>query len=295
MSSERAANPASPTPAGGAVLRDVPLQAAPVVLGRYRAAAPAIQPAASPQAAPDVVSAAALAEAEAAGFARGLREGQAQGRRDAPAEAREDGFREGYEQGLQEGGVQGRSNGEAEVLRRARQQLDDAAQRSARLDALFDAVLAGFRQQVGERLEAAHEDMVELCCAAVRQILGDEFTDRRQAVGAVRQAVTRWIATGRHGMGMGAVRVLVHPSDLELLQSDASLAEWLLQRGMQGITWEADHQVRTGGCIVSSATGDLDARFETQLASLHEIVRGSRDLDDSVAGEPARDGRTVLN
>ena len=284
---------ATSTLAAGSVLRDVAMHAAPVVLGGRRALRVVPVPAASSM---PLMPAAALAPVDAdAAFARGLREGRAQGLLEALASAQEDGHRKGYELGLQQGAAKGRLDAEAEVLRQSRQAQDDAAEKAVRVDRLFAEALAQFRAHLEDRLEMAQDDMVDLCCAAVRQILGDEFTDRRQAVGAVRQAVSRWVATGRHGMGVGAVSVLVHPSDLELLQSDASLAEWLLQRGMQDIAWEADHQVRIGGCIVRSATGDLDARFETQLASLHEIVLGARGHDDGVLVPAVGLGKAVAN
>jgi flagellar assembly protein FliH len=69
----------------------------------------------------------------------------------------------------------------------------------------------------------------------------------------------------------------IHPGDLEMLRADATLSEWLKRHGSGPIQWRADETVRLGGCVVHTDRGSLDARLETQLWALHEILLAGRE------------------
>lgn len=268
---------------GGAVLRGVALDAQPRVLRRpgalpARAAGASIpgsrgtEP--SPSAPPPPVPPESLP-----GYADGLRAGFAQG--EAAQRARElgtleasrrMGFEQGREEGRQAGLAEGRAAARAEVEREAHAAAEAAAARMSQLDRLVASIPA----EITRRLEQAEDDMVALCHAVVCRILGDELVTPGGVAEHVRQAI-REVGPAAFASGRGQLAIHVHPGDLAALEADAVLAAWLRQHASAGaVQWIPDGHVRLGGCLVRSAEGALDARLETQLDALHEILTRKR-------------------
>lgn len=272
-----AAHGAGPaTPPGGAVLRGIAVSREPRLLSR-----PALSPMAS-GAARDLTdcSSAAVDPAEAA---PPREEGG------APVAASEEALRRGYEagfaRGLEEGrrqGVgEGREAGNRAVEQASRAAAEAAADRLARLDALLSRLPA----ELARRLEAAEDDMVALCHGALCRILGDEHSRPDAASQMVRQAVREACrGSALHRDGRAPLAIHVDPRALESLRADERLAAWLDQAG--GARWIADDRVRAGGCIVTSGEGTLDARLETQMAALRQVMLQGRGASAPAAQPP---------
>lgn len=169
---------------------------------------------------------------------------QEQAERDAQrAAARHEGYAEGHAHGLQEGRA---------LFAAAVSAVEAAAaEMLARRDALCDAVepaaislaLAGAEQVVGAALEVKPE-LIE-----------------NAARGALRRLVER-----------DHVTVLVNPSDLEHMRVYAQdLADQL--GGIVQLDVQAERRVASGGVIVQTPVGDVDARLDTRLAQLGDVVR----------------------
>lgn len=154
---------------------------------------------------------------------------------------------EGYAEGLAQGLAEARAQHSAAVM--AVQSA--AAELTLRRDALCDAVepaavslaLAGAEQIVGAALEIKPE-LIE-----------------NAARGALRRLVER-----------DHVTVLVNPSDLEHMRVFAQdLADQL--GGIAQLDVQAERRIASGGVIVQTPVGDVDARLDTRLAQLGDVVR----------------------
>lgn len=159
------------------------------------------------------------------------------------AQARSEGYAEGQAQGLAEAHT--RLAAAVAAVEAA------AAELTARRDALCDAVepaavslaLAGAEQVVGAALDV-NPELIE-----------------NAARGALRRLVER-----------DHVVVLVNPSDLEHMRVYATdLADRL--GGVASLDVQAERRVASGGVIVQTPVGDVDARLDTRLAQLGAVVR----------------------
>jgi flagellar assembly protein FliH len=183
----------------------------------------------------------------------------------------EQGMVEGRRQGLDEGREAARLAAEREA--RTTQELVTA--RLARLDQL----LAALSEEMQRRLASAEEEMVALCHGVVCRVLGEQLVTREGVACCVRQAVQEaGGGAGLRGLAHGQVALHVHPRDLASLESDEDLAAWMRQNasGPGAVQWVPDERVGPGGCIIRSPEGSLDARIETQMASLRKVLLQTR-------------------
>ena len=166
-------------------------------------------------------------------------------------------FAEASEQGFEEGH---RAGSEA-----ARKEVEtDAAVRQRRLDDLCESMSKEF----GDHLESAVQDsVVEVVLAAAGKFIGDKMADRDSIV-AIVDNMTQNIEAS-HG-----IRVRVSPADFELLNSD----DWgpPKRRGGPKLEFAPDERIELGGCSIETTHGELDARLETQLRRLKEVLVEAR-------------------
>jgi len=154
-----------------------------------------------------------------------------------------------------EGYAEGKAEAQAEVyeaMASAVAALQAAtAELTARRDALCDGVepaaialaLRGAEQIVGAALEVQPE-LIE-----------------HAARGAMRRLVER-----------DKVVLLVNPDDLDTMRAFAAdIAEQL--GGIDSLDVQAERRVGPGGVIVQTPVGDVDARLETRLDQLGDVVR----------------------
>lgn len=267
------------------VLRDVVMQGQ-VALTRPRSRGPNVQPLPVRVLAPNLVpvqpgrkledagthdAASAFARASAAAVAAQLDE-----------EARR-----GYEEGLAKGISEGRARG-AEEARQLALQTAERAEREAREHAdrlaqelkqqaqsayqarvqTLDKLITALPPQIESRLAAAQEDMLALCFEVICRMLGE-----RAAMPEAVQAYLEHAVDGLRSRRLVAVHL--HPDDLALLQraqSDVPSARW----ASGDVQWIASPEIALGGCVLQSPEGGLDARFETQLNALRDLLLQSR-------------------
>jgi len=161
-------------------------------------------------------------------------------------EGRSRGYTEGHAKGLSDGHAEGYARGLAEGKAAAEAALAEQARR-----------LAGFIQQLSApipTLENSVEQAVAgLALEVARAVIGDE-------VGRSREHLVRLIreALARIPIGTGRPRLLLHPSDIELIRSLAPDME------EAGTAFVPDEAIEPGGCIVVADTaGDesIDRRW----------------------------------
>ncbi|MCY1243941.1 Flagellar assembly protein FliH [compost metagenome] len=126
----------------------------------------------------------------------------------------------------------------------------------------IDALLAALPAQIQARIDAAEDDLVALCFESVCRMLG--------AAAATPEGIRAQVAHAREGLqGRPLVAVHLHPDDLAMLRAASGSEDSALQ-------WVADPAVAVGGCILQSPQGGLDARLETQLRTLTELLTQAR-------------------
>ena len=267
----------------GAVLHDVQLQAQPRLLPRGAAGPVARRDATvnvePPASAPSTL--AGTADHYREGFARG----RERGRQELLDEAREQARGEGWQQGFDEGVARGREAAAEELRQQAEAARHALGARTERLDAWLAAFPAQLQRGLAARLAAGEEDMIALSHELVCRVLGEHALETGRVAALVRQAIAQCCGIGTGGSANGLLAVRVHGSDLEALESDAELSQWLVRQGARGVRWVADSQVALGGCVVESTHGNLDARLETQLASMKAALLQARASLDPMPGE----------
>ncbi len=180
-----------------------------------------------------------------------------------------------FEEGLRQGLAEGRAAGELESQRKLASLHEQAGERLRRIDEIGAALPAQWREQFAQRLAGAEDEMVALCHAVICRLLGDTLGSRAGVSQLLRTAIEQWLQASEKQSRGGPVVVRVHPADLDAMKADETLARWLVQQGVRGVEWQGGDDVVLGGCVIHGIEGDLDARLETQLQSLHEqLLRG---------------------
>lgn len=180
--------------------------------------------------------------------------------------------REAYEEGLRQGREAGHAEGLARGLEEGRRQAEDEHQR--RLEETV-APLVPLARHFGEAIEALDDavadDLVELALVTGRQLAGEALKARpRQVLELVRALLHTEPPL------VGQQRLWLHPLDHRLVTK--TLGEELEAAGW---TLQPDDQLSRGGCRVTSASGELDATWESRWQAIQDQVRKRR---------PARQG-----
>ncbi|WP_423199789.1 MULTISPECIES: FliH/SctL family protein [unclassified Cupriavidus] len=193
--------------------------------------------------------------AETLGYEAGYKAGYAQGQREGLTDA-EQRVEEATRCAVETAEVEAKTARDAE-----RQRIDDALAEHA---AMTRRVLEHVQQHVEAALGQIEEQAVAIAYEAVCRLVAEAAP----GVDAVRAAIRGAFGELR---GKPALRVRLHPQDLATLQAGPD-AQAVLQ-GFPKVSWTADDNVAIGGCMVDTAAGTLDARFEVQLRALGQSWR----------------------
>lgn len=160
------------------------------------------------------------------------------------AELQAEGYRMGHVEGYRDGLAAARASLAEELA------LVQAVGRAAK--AARDGVVA-----------AAERDIIELVIAAAQAVVGEQSEIDTQLV---LQTLER--ASQRLG-SQNALRVRVSPTDASLVQAT------LAQRDGAAAAWEvlSDGAIAVGGCIIETATGEVDARLDVQMDAIARVLR----------------------
>lgn len=174
-------------------------------------------------------------------------------------EAHEEGFKAGFEEGRAQGQAQGLEEGRNEAERELKQRTREVLEPLKPLAEQFAEALAVLDEEVANEL-------VELALATGRQLAGEAMKARpRQVLELVRALLhTDPPLTGQQ-------RLWLHPQDHKLVEEhlgqELAAAGWKLQ---------PDDQLNRGGCRVTSASGELDATWESRWQTVKAQVRRRR-------------------
>lgn len=172
-------------------------------------------------------------------------------------QAMDAGYNEGYVEGFKRGEEDGRAIYEEAVTRAE-------SEHAASLSALMK-LLQGVEARLKESIEGAENLLVEIAFEGLCKILSEALIDRDGVVAAVRTAMVRLRDRER-------VVVRLSPHDLALLEGYRDLEHETEQKSR--LDWVADERIALGGCLLETSGGTLDARIETQIQSLREVLLG---------------------
>ncbi|WP_035453277.1 FliH/SctL family protein [Alicyclobacillus herbarius] len=162
------------------------------------------------------------------------------------AEAEAQGFSKGYQHGMEKG--------EAEARQAWLERLEQA-----------QAVILGAERERRRLLASARPLLIEVAMEAVRGLLKRELAQKPADVEKMVQELLDYVVDGRH------VEVRVHPDDF--LQASEAQPRWRLGKPME---WEIvvlpDASISLGGCEVRCTSGRMDARMETKLELLEQVL-----------------------
>jgi len=157
--------------------------------------------------------------------------------------------RQAFEDGYRDGREHGEKEAKAEL-----------AQETERLQGLGASLRAALEQGIAGMEDA----MVEIAFAAACKVLGQAAASEEGVRSMVQEAMRQ--VRSKEGLVLR-----VSPADYELLAARAPLAE--------GVKLElaADERVASGGCLIETSGGTLDARLEVQLRQLLETLARARE------------------
>ena len=129
----------------------------------------------------------------------------------------------------------------------------------------WNEILAAATSRSDELLRRNEADLVRLAVRMAEKIVGERLTaDPATMVGIVGEAL-------KSVRREKSLTIQVHPSCVDLIRSRV---EDLRGRagGTREIWVEPNAAVQPGGCIVESDVGVIDARLETQLRCLEQVL-----------------------
>ncbi|MBV8660354.1 MAG: hypothetical protein JO142_21245 [Burkholderiales bacterium] len=164
-------------------------------------------------------------------------------------EAREQGRQRGLHEGREAGKEEGRQLLAAEVTRIRR-------------------IAEGLESVAASQIRGVESIAVAVAYEAVCKLLGQNATDAKQIEALVKEALT-------HAARSPSVVVRIHPADLAILKQAGALMK---SSASAKLSWHEDESIELGGCVLETASGEIDARLETQLENLRATLIAARQM-----------------
>ncbi len=179
--------------------------------------------------------------------------GSAASERPTAAEAIERGIVAAREEGKQEGLKEGLARGREEGLETAREPAK-----------LLEKAMRRVTEERETLLAKAERDVLDLAIAVATRIV-------RREVEVDRDLVTRVIGDAlRRASPLEEVVVRVNPTDYARIKSVPGLETSLGE--IRHLVLVEDRRVTTGGCLIETTSGAIDARVETQLEEIERAL-----------------------
>lgn len=127
--------------------------------------------------------------------------------------------------------------------------------------------LNNIRKETYRQIE---KEVVELSLAIARQVICQEITLNKDIVVCVaREALAKVEDPAK-------IIIKMSPSDLKFIKETRSQLSDLMQN-VDNVTLEAEENIQSGGCIIETDMGEIDARIERQLQAVEESFRDAMD------------------
>jgi len=123
--------------------------------------------------------------------------------------------------------------------------------------------LQNIHQEIRQEIE---KEVVQLALAIAKKIVCHEIkTNQETVVCVAREALSRMENPGK-------IKIKLNPEDLQFINDAKSQLSHFLHH-VDHIRFEATDSIQSGGCLIETDTGDIDARIEKQFQAIEETFR----------------------
>ena len=137
---------------------------------------------------------------------------------------------------------------------------------SKKADSVVDSLnqilgqLENIRQEIYREIE---KEVAQLALSIARKIVCHEVKTTRETVTCVaREALSRVNNPAK-------IKIKLNPDDLQFIK-DTRFQFSRFLRNVDNIDFEAEESIQSGGCLVETDRGDIDARIEKQFQAIEE-------------------------
>jgi flagellar assembly protein FliH len=117
-----------------------------------------------------------------------------------------------------------------------------------------------------ETYQEIEKEVVELALTIARQVICQEITiDKEIVVCVAREALAKVEDPGK-------IKIKMSPSDLQFIKETRAQLSNMIEN-IDHVTLEAAENIQSGGCIIETDLGEIDARIEKQLQAVEESFR----------------------
>jgi flagellar assembly protein FliH len=172
-----------------------------------------------------------------------------------------------YRKGFAEGKAQGLNLGEEKGFELGTKGIEPLI--SAMKEALIQ--LNDIREETYLQLE---KEVVELAIAIARKVICREIaTDKETVLCVAKEALAKVDDPGK-------INIKMNPSDMQFItEAKDQLANLIAD--VNNVTFEAEENIQSGGCIIETELGEIDARIEKQLQAVKESFLGAMGTADA--------------
>jgi flagellar assembly protein FliH len=168
-----------------------------------------------------------------------------------------------YQKGLVEGKGQGLIEGEKKGFELATRKIEPLI--TSIQQALIK--LSDIRAETYQQIET---EVVELALAIARKVICREVsTDKETVVCVAREALAKVDDPGN-------IKIKMNPADLQFINETKYRLSDLIA-DVNNVTLEAEENIQSGGCVIETDLGEIDARIEKQLQAVEESFRETMD------------------
>lgn len=137
---------------------------------------------------------------------------------------------------------------------------------SKKAEAVIDSLNGTLEQLINVRNEIHQEiekEVTQLALAIARKIVCHEIKMTQETVACVaREALSRVNNPGK-------IKIKLNPDDLQFIKNTRSQFSRFLGN-LDHIVFEAEESIQSGGCLIETDRGDIDARIEKQFQAIEE-------------------------
>ncbi len=123
--------------------------------------------------------------------------------------------------------------------------------------------LQNIRRDIHQEIE---KEVTHLALSIAKKIVCHEIKTTQDTVSCVAREALRRVDNP------GKIKIKLNPEDLRFLEKTQSLFSDVLQN-MDQVQFEAEDSIQSGGCLIETDRGDIDARIEKQFQAIEEAFQ----------------------
>jgi flagellar biosynthesis/type III secretory pathway protein FliH len=173
-------------------------------------------------------------------------------------------YQKGFTDGKAEGLVEGQNKG-----------FEQGAQKIKPLLSSVEEALIQLNKIREETYEQIEKEVVELALAIAQKVICHEITtDRETVVCVAREALAKVDDPGK-------IKIKMSPADLQFINETKDQLSNLIS-DIDNVTLEAEDSIQSGGCVIETDLGEIDARIEKQLQAVEESFRSTMEKSNTL-------------